>query len=73
MKFLSFGIRAKLMRSFLERCMYFLNEDFNKDGEKSEQCETSAKVRKIPYNKRLKISPLGLSENKITVLVIMYM
>lgn len=53
--------------------MYFLNEDFNKDGEKSEQCETSAKVRKIPYNKRLKISPLGLSENKITVLVIMYM
>lgn len=73
MKFLSFWIRAKLMRSFLERCMYFLNEDFNKHGEKSEQCETSAKVRKIPYNKRLKISPLGLSENKITVLVIMYM
>lgn len=42
--------------------MYFLNADFNKDGEKSEQYEPYIKARKMPYNKRLKTSPLRLSE-----------
>lgn len=54
------------MRSFLQRGMYFLNADFNKDGEKSEQYEPYVKVRKMPSKERLKLklktSPLRLSD-----------